>query len=100
MNVEKERQGKKMTMQIIVQLKEIIANKLDLNIAAADVTPDAALFEEGLGLDSIAIVELIALVEDEFGFEFDEDHLNLEAFHDVQTLADFIAEQTNEAVPA
>lgn len=89
-----------MTDHIIKQLKDMIAHTLDLNIAKEDVTPDAALFEEGLGLDSIAIVELITLIEDRFGFEFDEDHLNLEAFHDVQTLAQFIATQTNEPVPA
>lgn len=87
--------------RIIMQLREMIANKLDLNISTDEVTPDAALFEEGLGLDSIAIVELITLIEDTFEFEFDEDHLNLEAFHDVQTLAEFIREQTTgEAVPA
>lgn len=89
-----------MIEQIIDQLKDMIANTLDLNISREDVTPDAALFEEGLGLDSIAIVELITLIEDNFDFEFDEEHLNLEAFHDVQTLAKFIAEQTGEAVPA
>ncbi len=86
--------------QIINQLKDMIANKLDLNISENEITPGAALFEEGLGLDSIAIVELITLIEDDFGFEFDEEHLNLEAFHDVQTLAEFIQEQTGEAVPA
>ena len=89
-----------MIEQIILQLKGMIADKLDLNITRDDVTPDAALFEEGLGLDSIAIVELITIIEDTYDFEFDEEHLNLEAFHDVKTLAEFIATQTGETVPA
>ena len=79
---------------IVNQLKNLIANTLDLNIALEDITPDVPLFEEGLGLDSIAIVELITLVEETFKFEFDEDHLNLEAFHDVKTLAQFIETQS------
>lgn len=89
-----------MNENIINQLKDLIANSLDLNISPDEVTPDAPLFEEGLGLDSIAIVELITLLEETFGFEFDEDHLNLEAFHDVKTLAAFIATQTAEPVAA
>jgi len=74
----------------IEQLQTIIAEQLDVNITREDIDPDSNLLEEGLGLDSIAIVELITLIEENFGFEFDEDGLDMEAFHTVRTLAAYI----------
>lgn len=80
-----------MTEHIIEQLKSIIASKLDVNIHFDDIQEDAPLFEEGLGLDSIAIMELITLIEAEFNFKFTELELDMEQFKDIQTLAHLIA---------
>ena len=77
----------------IAQLRTLIADRLDVNISHEDIEPDSGLLEDGLGLDSIAIVELIALVEESFGFRFDEDGLNMEAFQSVRTLAEYIRSQ-------
>ena len=44
---------------IVNQLKDIIANKLDVNLAYDEIDENVSLFEDGLGLDSIAIVDLI-----------------------------------------
>jgi acyl carrier protein len=79
-------------MEIIVeQLKTIIADQLDANIKRAEITPEVSLLEDGLGLDSIMIVELVSLVEENFGFQFAEDELDLTIFTNVQTLATFVA---------
>jgi acyl carrier protein len=72
------------------QLKQIIAQELDVNIDLAEVDPDASLLEDGLGLDSIAIVELVTLIEERFAIQFGEDDLNMEAFASVRTLSQFI----------
>ena len=77
----------------IEKVRTIIADRLDVNIALEDIDPDSGLLEDGLGLDSIAIVELITLVEETFGFKFDEDGLNMEAFQTVRTLAEYIQRQ-------
>lgn len=76
---------------IIEQLKTIIADQLDANIKRAEITPDVSLLEDGLGLDSIMIVELVSLIEENFGFQFEEDELDLSILTDLQTLATFIA---------
>ena len=76
---------------IIEQLKTIIADQLDANIKRAEITLDVSLLEDGLGLDSIMLVELVSLVEENFGFQFAEDELDLTIFTNIQTLATFVA---------
>ena len=76
---------------IIEQLKTILADQLDANIKRAEITLDVSLVEDGLGLDSIMLVELVSLVEENFGFQFAEDELDLEIFSNIQTLATFVA---------
>ena len=58
-------------MSIAEQMKEIIAEKLSVDIE--DVTPQAA-FVEDLGADSLDLVELIMSMEEEFNIDIsDED---------------------------
>ena len=82
----------------IGRLQELISEKLDINIAAAEIEPDANMLEGEFGMDSIAIVELITLTEEEFGFEFGEDDLSIEAFQSVRTLATTICGQLEPQV--
>jgi len=84
---------------MIDQLKEIIAEELDANIQLAEIEVDTPLLEDGLGLDSIAIVELITLIEERFAIEFSEDDLTMEAFASIRTLSQWI-EQKKTPVPA
>jgi len=76
--------------EITQKLKKIIAEQLDVNIQANEIADDVGLLEEGLGLDSIVIMELITLVEENFGFHFEESDLNMEHFLNVQTLSHFV----------
>ena len=87
-----------MSEKVIDQLKEIIAEQLDVNIQREEITPDAPLFEEGLGLDSIAIVEFITLIEEQFDFEFEEHELDMAAFKDIRTVANFISTKREPAI--
>jgi len=58
-------------MKIEDKVKKIIAEKLNVDIS--DVVPEAALIDD-LGADSLAIVELIMTMEEEFDIEVpDED---------------------------
>jgi acyl carrier protein len=76
---------------IVDGLRSLVANELGLNLEIEDVDADAPLLEGGLNLDSLAIVELITLIEKTFGFEFGEQDLNMEAFASLRTLAGVIA---------
>jgi len=58
-------------MKIEEKVKKLIAEKLDVDIS--DVVPEASLIDDH-GADSLAIVELIMTMEEEFDIEVpDED---------------------------
>ena len=84
-----------MSELIVDQLKEIIAYKLDVNLGIDEIDENVSLYEDGLGLDSIAIVDLITVIEKEFSLEFDDEELNTELFQSLSTLARFIQPKFN-----
>ncbi|MFO7840473.1 MAG: acyl carrier protein [Desulfosalsimonadaceae bacterium] len=76
-------------MTIEDKVKKLIAEKLDID--AAEVVPDASLIDD-LGADSLAIVELIMTMEEEFDIEVpDEDAENLLTVKDA---INYIADKT------
>ncbi|MBP0016840.1 MAG: acyl carrier protein [Cyanobacteria bacterium SBLK] len=79
-----------MCQTTIEKLKTIIADDLDVNLKKDEIDENASLFEGGLGLDSIVIVELIALIEEKFGIEFSDLELNPEYFSSLKVLAEFV----------
>jgi acyl carrier protein len=85
--------------EITQQLKKIIANDLDVNIDEKTIVDDIGLLEGGLGLDSIAVMELISILEQTFGFEFSDDDLNMDAFQTLTTLSEFVTQKTSAVKP-
>ncbi len=80
-----------MADNIIAQLKTIIVEELDVNRKLEEIDEESSLFEEGLGLDSVTIMEFIALIEKCFNFQFSDEELSMEPFKNLQVLADFIS---------
>lgn len=76
------------------KLKEIIVKNLDANIEESDLNDEDSLYEDGIGLDSITIVNLIVQIEEGFGFIFKEEEINSELFQNINSLADFISSKT------
>lgn len=83
-----------MTDTVIDQLKIIISEELDVNLKSDDIDENVSLFEDGLGFDSVIIVELIALTEEKFGIQFSDDELSIESFSSISVLAECIVEKT------
>lgn len=78
--------------ELILQLKNQIIEALNLEeLTAADIDSDAPLFGEGLGLDSIDALELIVLLEREYGIKISNPAEGKEIFKSVATLADYVA---------
>ncbi len=76
-------------MKIEDKVKKLIAEKLDVDVD--EVVPEASLIDD-LGADSLAIVELIMTMEEEFDIEVpDEDAENLVT---VKSAIDYIIEKT------
>jgi acyl carrier protein len=79
---------------IIEQLKSIIVEELDVNIKVETFDGKAPLFEGGLGMDSIEIVEFILIIEERFNIQFSESELNPNFFRNLDSLAKLIATKT------
>jgi len=78
---------------LILKLKEEIIEVLNLeDVKPADIDENAPLFGEGLGLDSIDALELIVLMEKNYGIKLKDPAQGKEIFKSVKVLADYIAE--------
>lgn len=76
------------------ELKELIIETLALeDISPVEIETDAALFVEGLGLDSIDSLELAMVLEERYGVTLEDDpEANQAIFKSVRSLATFVAE--------
>jgi len=70
--------------------KEILVDGLRLDIAPEDIVDGDPLFGEGLGLDSIDVLEFVQLVEEEFGIPISDEEVVREAFSSISSLTDFL----------
>jgi len=75
------------------ELKHLIVEALVLEDVEPDsIDPEAPLFVEGLGLDSIDALELAMAIERKYQVTFDaDDERNREIFATVRSLATFVA---------
>ena len=72
----------------------LIVTALNLEIKPEDINPDDALYGEGLGLDSIDILEVALEVSKRYGFQLRADNEdNVRIFRSLRSLADHIAGQ-------
>jgi acyl carrier protein len=55
------------------ELAQLIVTSLNLEIAADDIEPEAPLYGEGLGLDSIDILELSLAISKTYGVQLKSD---------------------------
>ncbi len=77
--------------QLKQQLKVQIIEALNLeDLTPADIADDAPLFGEGLGLDSIDALELIMLMEKNYGIKLSNPAEGKNIFRSVSTMADYI----------
>lgn len=75
------------------ELKEKIINVLNLeDIAVEDVNDNDALFGDGLGLDSIDALELIVMLDKDYGIKLADPKEGKVIFQSIETMAKYISE--------
>lgn len=85
-----------MKEELIEKLKSEIIEVLNLeDLTPADIDADAPLFGEGLGLDSIDALELIVLLERNYGIKLKDAAEGKEVFKSVAVMADYIMVHRN-----
>lgn len=77
---------------IELEVADLIINSLALeDISASEIAPDDALFNEGLGLDSIDALELAMAISQKYGFQLkSDDSNNSRIFSSLRNLAKHI----------
>lgn len=83
-----------MSETLEAELKALIIEALALeDVEPDDIEPEAALFVEGLGLDSIDALELSMVLEERYGVQIGDDpETNQRIFASVRNLATFVDE--------
>ena len=76
-------------------LKEMLVKDLSLeDVNPEDIKDDEILFGEGLGLDSLDAVEIVVLLQRNFGLEIKDMNKGKEIFYSIDTLANYVYENT------
>ena len=79
--------------ELMEKLKKEIIEVLNLeDVSPEDIDADAPLFGEGLGLDSIDALELIVLLEKNYGIRIEDPKEGRKIFASVRTMAEYILE--------
>ena len=74
------------------EVATLLVEALNLDIAADAIDPEAPLYGEGLGLDSIDILEVALVVSQRYGFQMrSDDEDNVRIFRSLASLAEHIA---------
>ena len=75
------------------ELAQLLVEALNLETAAAQIDPEAPLYGDGLGLDSIDILEVALEVSRKYGFQLrSDDERNQQIFTSLRTLATHVAQ--------
>lgn len=83
------------------RLKEMLIERLKLeDLTPDDIGDDDPLFEGGLGLDSIDALEIVVMLEGEFGIKLKNEPGARESFRSVSALARLVDERTAAAESA
>lgn len=79
---------------LLPEVAELIVSALNLDMAASEIEADAPLFGDGLGLDSIDVLEIALVISKRYGFQLRSDNQdNLRIFSSLRALAAHIASQ-------
>jgi acyl carrier protein len=72
------------------EIKQAIIRSLRLPITAAEIGDDVQLFGDGLGLDSIDVLELVLELERAFGASITDEETGERVLRTVTTIAEFV----------
>lgn len=81
---------------LIHKIKEQVIEVLNLEeIKPEDIDTDSPLFGDGLGLDSIDALELIVLLEKQYGLKIEDPKDGKKIFYSIRTIAEYIESHKN-----
>jgi acyl carrier protein len=89
-----------MTTDLKRRLKELLIERLKFEDMTPDDIPDEdPLFAGGLGLDSIDALEIVVMLESEFGIKVKNEGSARDSFRSISTLAEFVGSKLAQEQP-
>ena len=77
---------------LLLEVAALVVSSLNLEVTAAEVQADEPLYGDGLGLDSIDILEIALVISKHYGLQLRADQEDNHAiFHSLRSLSDHIA---------
>ncbi|MBL8427701.1 MAG: acyl carrier protein [Dechloromonas sp.] len=82
---------------LLPEVAELIVSALNLDMCPEEIEADAPLFGDGLGLDSIDVLEIALVISKKYGFQLKSDNEdNIRIFSSLRALATYIASQRTQ----
>lgn len=78
-----------------LEIAQLMVEVLNLDVSHDEIEPESPLFEEGLGLDSIDMLELSMEIKKKYGIEISSSDDNQKIFSSLRSLSKFISENKN-----
>ncbi|HAJ12641.1 MAG TPA: acyl carrier protein [Comamonadaceae bacterium] len=83
--------------QLMPEVAALIVEALNLEVQPDEIEPDAPLYGEGLGLDSIDMLEIALVVSKRYGFQLKSDNENNQKiFASLRALSEHITGQRTQ----
>src|SRR5437660_6718836 len=93
-------QDSALPMDLRRKLKELLIERLKFeDMTVDDIADDQPLFNGGLGLDSIDALEIVVMLESEFGIRVKSEGSARDNFRSISALAEFVEQRIAERQP-
>jgi acyl carrier protein len=77
-------------METVDRLKGVLRDALNIGARADALSPSSRLLGAIPEFDSMAVVTVLTMIEDDFGVAFDDDEVSAEIFETLGSLAEFV----------
>ncbi|MEE9174616.1 MAG: acyl carrier protein [Thermodesulfobacteriota bacterium] len=80
-------------MDIEKRVKKVLIKNALKDIDTKELNIDSPLIEYGVGLDSVATLELVVALEEEFQIRIDESEITPETFESIKSISSHISQR-------
>ena len=77
--------------ELLPELAALVVEAVNLDVAPNEIDPDAPLYRDGLGLDSIDALELIVILDKDYGIKLVDPKEGKTIFQSIETMAAYIS---------
>jgi acyl carrier protein len=77
-------------MASVEEIRQVVGDVLQLGPRTAELSADTALLGNIPEFDSMAVVSVITMLEDQFGIVVEDDDISAETFETLGQLTDFV----------